>query len=311
MLFSIIVPVYNAEKFIRRNIESVLTQTEGDFELLLVDDGSRDSSLAICNEYAAADSRIKVLHKENGGVSSARNYGLDNASGDYVMFIDADDYITPNALEICRIYVPEYDIVRFSAIEINTNGKEGTLTIPYAETLNEYIGQIIRRRTIVAVWGGIFRRSLFEQHNIRFNTDIALGEDWLVSGILASKATNIKIESEHHCYIYDRSNENSCTNNLTPEKTCKQLEVVRLLRETIPTGYNHQFNKTTYIITRELIDLFGMEEGRRQISAQCDRIITLDLPSILLLNVGFKKKWRMLKVWHFHRQALAKYRGAK
>ena len=89
---SVIVPIYNTEKYLRRCIDSVLAQTYKDFELLLIDDGSTDSSGAICDEYAALDARVSVFHKENGGVSDTRNYGLDLAQGKYLMFLDADDF---------------------------------------------------------------------------------------------------------------------------------------------------------------------------------------------------------------------------
>ena len=89
-MVSIIVPVYNTEKFLHRCIDSILAQTYTDFELLLIDDGSKDSSGTICDEYAAQDARVRVFHKENGGVSSARNLGLDNARGEWVTFVDSD-----------------------------------------------------------------------------------------------------------------------------------------------------------------------------------------------------------------------------
>ena len=94
---SIIVPVYNAEHTIRRCIESILNQEYTDFELLLVNDGSTDGSGAICDEYAAKDSRIQVIHKENTGVSESRNLALDRARGTYLQFLDSDDWITPDA----------------------------------------------------------------------------------------------------------------------------------------------------------------------------------------------------------------------
>ena len=97
---SVIVPVYNTEQYLRRCIDSVLAQTYKDFELLLIDDGSKDSSGAICDEYAAQDARVRVFHKENGGVSSARNVGLDNAQGEWITFIDSDDYFLSKGLEI-------------------------------------------------------------------------------------------------------------------------------------------------------------------------------------------------------------------
>ena len=96
---SIICPVYSAEKYIHRCLDSILAQTFTDFELLMIDDGSPDNSGKICDEYAEKDSRIRVFHKENGGVASARQIGLDNAIGDYTIHIDPDDWVDPNMLE--------------------------------------------------------------------------------------------------------------------------------------------------------------------------------------------------------------------
>ena len=99
MLVSVIVPVYNAEKYLPACLDSLLAQSLTDFELLLVDDGSRDASGAICDEYAVRDSRIRVFHIPNGGVSAARNLGLDHARGEFVVFVDADDRVMPDHLE--------------------------------------------------------------------------------------------------------------------------------------------------------------------------------------------------------------------
>ena len=90
---SVIVPVYKVEPYINHCVDSILAQTYRDFELILVDDGSPDNCGKICDEYAKKDSRVKVIHKVNGGVSSARNMGLDNAKGEWITFIDADDYV--------------------------------------------------------------------------------------------------------------------------------------------------------------------------------------------------------------------------
>ena len=99
MLFSIIVPIYNIEKYLSRCIDSVLAQSFSDYELILVDDGSPDNCPAICDEYAKKDSRIKVIHKKNGGLVSARQAGIVEAIGDYVFHLDGDDAICPDALE--------------------------------------------------------------------------------------------------------------------------------------------------------------------------------------------------------------------
>ena len=97
-MVSIIVPVYNAEEHLRRCVDSILVQTFSDFELLLIDDGSKDGSAAICDEYTIKDSRVRVFHKENGGGSSARNLGLDNAQGEWIAFVDSDDFIPVRSL---------------------------------------------------------------------------------------------------------------------------------------------------------------------------------------------------------------------
>ena len=108
-MISIIVPVYNASQYLYRCIESILNQTYKDFELILVDDGSTDESYEICKKYANEDDRIRVFHKENGGQSSARNLGLDFATGEYISFIDSDDWIHPQMLEILYKAVTDFD----------------------------------------------------------------------------------------------------------------------------------------------------------------------------------------------------------
>ena len=104
---SVIVPVYKAEAYLHRCVDSLLAQTFQDFEVLLVDDGSPDRSGEICDEYARKDSRVRVFHKENGGVSSARQYGMDHAQGEYTIHADPDDWVEPTMLE--ELYRKEKD----------------------------------------------------------------------------------------------------------------------------------------------------------------------------------------------------------
>lgn len=105
---SIIVPVYKVEKYLKKCVDSILNQTFKDFELILVDDGSPDNCGKICDEYAHKDSRVKVIHKENGGLSSARNAGLDIAQGEYIGFVDSDDWIEPDMYEILYKLIKKY-----------------------------------------------------------------------------------------------------------------------------------------------------------------------------------------------------------
>lgn len=116
-MVSVIIPVYNAEKTVAEAIQSVLNQSYTDFELLLIDDGSKDASLDICKRYATQDRRIKVSHKPNGGVSSARNMGLENARGEFIDFLDNDDCMYPEYLETMVNNIGDYDYLIASYIE--------------------------------------------------------------------------------------------------------------------------------------------------------------------------------------------------
>lgn len=116
---SVIIPVYNAQDFLDDTIKSVLNQTFKDFELLLVDDGSKDCSPEICDKYAVKDPRVKVFHKPNGGVSSARNLGLDNAKGEFIAFADNDDRMFPEFLETMTGNIAGYDLMLSSFVEVH------------------------------------------------------------------------------------------------------------------------------------------------------------------------------------------------
>lgn len=130
---SIIVPVYNCEAMVGKCIESICTQTYKNFELILINDGSTDASGNICEEYSQKDARIKVIHKENGGQGTARNMGLDIADGDYIAFVDADDTVTPDMLEVSLKYISKSnaDLCIFSFIL--DDGLRFQKVIPYAE----------------------------------------------------------------------------------------------------------------------------------------------------------------------------------
>ena len=108
-MISVIVPIYQTERYLPRCIDSILAQSFRDFELLLIDDGSKDNSGAICDWYARQDSRVRVFHKENGGISDTRNFGLDHAKGDYIAFVDSDDYIGHDYLKILMEMAVEND----------------------------------------------------------------------------------------------------------------------------------------------------------------------------------------------------------
>ena len=131
---SVVINMYNSEKYLRKCIDSVLAQTFTDFELILVNDGSKDHSLDICKEYAEKDKRIRIVDKENGGLADARNAGLDAAKGKYLEFIDADDWIEPDLLEKCvtKLHETDADIVIFDIYQyFVATGKKEVVSHPY------------------------------------------------------------------------------------------------------------------------------------------------------------------------------------
>lgn len=166
-LISIIIPIYNVEKYLPKCLDSVISQTYTNIEIILVNDGSTDSSGLICDDYALKDSRIKVIHKENGGVSSARNIGLDTASGDYVMFVDSDDYVEVDFCEKSLKMALEMnaDIVSFGFYRERIDGtrKEVKTVCPRTVSPSEGIKELITKKDYIYnfLWNKIFRLNLF------------------------------------------------------------------------------------------------------------------------------------------------------
>lgn len=183
VLISIIVPIYNSEYSLHRCIDSILRQTYESIELLLIDDGSVDLSGDICDEYAKKDSRIRVFHKNNGGVSSARNVGLDNAAGDYITFCDADDFLQTRFLEsfASNSYLGEdSDLLIGGSIWLNEKGEKCVEEddIPVGVYLPKDILPIYLYGKIFNVpWGKLFKSSVISKYGIRFKRDMRVAED--------------------------------------------------------------------------------------------------------------------------------------
>lgn len=167
---SVIVPVYKVESYIHQCIDSILNQTFTDFELILVDDGSPDKCGEICDKYAKKDSRIKVLHKENGGLSDARNFGIDVAKGDYITFVDSDDDIDRNMYQdmVCHLEKNNLDIICCDTYLVRGNKKKFKPRYDSDKIFNknEAIIEVLNGTLDNAAWNKIYKRYLFE--NIRY-----------------------------------------------------------------------------------------------------------------------------------------------
>ena len=200
---SIIVPVYKAEKYLHRCVDSILAQTFTDFELLLVDDGSPDSSGTICDRYAAADPRVHVFHKPNGGVSSARNLGIDNARGEWITFVDADDFISPSYCNIdlstnCDIIITDYKIS-----EVDNTITDST---PFVGNISDgvipFLAANLQCNLFRVPWGKFIRRTAIG--DIRFTPSQRIGEDtvFMLNLLTATKAISITNDG---CYYWQQS----------------------------------------------------------------------------------------------------------
>lgn len=168
MLISVIVPVYNTESFLPACIESILSQTYQDIELLLIDDGSTDRSGAICDEYAAKDSRVRVFHKENGGVSSARNLGLDQARGEYIHFVDSDDLVLQGSYQYISevIFECSPDVICFNYVRDACNNNALIISDgKYYDSIIDFAKQCYIR---VSMCFKIVKRQFIEAHKTRF-----------------------------------------------------------------------------------------------------------------------------------------------
>lgn len=184
---SIIIPIYNIEKYIAKCIDSVIAQTFTEWELILVNDGSTDNSGKICDEYALKDSRIKVIHKGNEGVTATRDRGVKESKGEFLFFIDGDDYISENALElfINKQKENDVDLVRGSFCKISEKGEISReyITNKNINTKEEWFEYIVEN-AIWSIWNNLIKKEIYCKY-VNVPNDITLGEDLISSSQLA------------------------------------------------------------------------------------------------------------------------------
>lgn len=262
---SIIVPVYNAEKTIGRCIESILNQEYTDFELLLMNDGSKDSSGDICDRYAAKDSRIRVIHKENTGVSDTRNQALDLARGTYLQFLDADDWITPNAtrlfVETAETYHCDLVISDFYRVVGERVSRKGDIDDDCVLTKEEFAAHMIEDPADFyygVLWNKLFRRDIIEEHHLRMNPEISWCEDFMFN-LEYIRYAEVFYALQVPIYYYVKTKGSLATQSISITKTIKMKLMVF---EYYNNFYKHVLNEKDYEknraqVYRFLIDAAG------------------------------------------------------
>lgn len=212
-LVSIIVPVYKVEQYLKRCMDSILNQTYKNIEVILVNDGSPDNCPALCDEYAKIDSRIRVIHKENGGLSSARNVALGTVKGDYVFFVDSDDWLALDTLEVLNEYLEkDYDMISFQRTYlIEEKVVEKGEKNPKDMDVSQYIDASFLGRYDFFVTTKIFKTEVF--NNVRFLE----GRNYEDLEIMHRLFLNMKkvVGLDYFLYYYWKGNEGAITNTIT------------------------------------------------------------------------------------------------
>lgn len=225
-LISIIVPVYNVEQYLSCCIESILAQTFTNFELLLIDDGSKDRSRDICEKYASKNNHIKVFHKKNGGVSSARNMGLDNARGEWIAFVDSDDIVSNLYLQNMASAIMDEDMMVLSNYHKNTKTYK-TIKLDNVTLHNEEIVRYFIDNNILALsapYSKLYKRSVIKNNSIRFPEGIQMGEDAIFIMQYLNHVTSVAVIDV--CDYTVRNTENSLSSKYYPfEKEWECYEV--------------------------------------------------------------------------------------
>lgn len=246
-LISIIVPIYNVEKYLNKCIDSIISQTYKNIEIILVDDGSPDNCGKICDEYAKKDNRIKVIHKENGGVSSARNVGIENSNGEWIAFVDADDWIEKEYIfslankakdENADIALCTYNRVTGNIIEkINNFNKKNELNA------EEYLIMALNPQTGFGYcWIKLFKKNIIK--DTRFDRSLLVAEDALFN-IQISKNINKAVVLSENLYNY-RNNENSVVKKFDEKYVKKYLNAMKKNKKYIFDNYQKDSIKQSY-----------------------------------------------------------------
>ncbi len=266
-LISVIVPVYNVENYLSKCIDSILAQTYTNLEIILVDDGSPDNCGKICDEYAKKDSRIKVIHQENGGLSAARNAGLDTATGDYIGFVDSDDYIEPD------MYNCLHNSIINSKVKIACCGRFREITSNYSvkafccERATEFnikeafSEMLLQQRVDVSVCDKLFSRDLL--YDIRFPVG-EINEDVVVVFELIKKSNGI-IHSGDVFYHYV-SREDSICHSEYNEKKYVAIKHLNQIKDSFLSPYpslEREFKIYSCLVVHSLIlDVLSLKKGK-------------------------------------------------
>lgn len=250
---SVIVPVYKAEQYVGECIESILVQTYTNLELILVDDGSPDNSGIICDQYAKTDSRIKVFHQKNGGVSSARNYGIEHATGEWLCFVDSDDTVDSNYIEyLAKGFNYSSDVDLVIAGYRNVDEKSSLLSIrkfderEYSTDIASLLSKSELNNTINSPVCKLFKKEIIIKNNIKYNSSLSYGEDHIFVLEYAQYVRAIYLSNKVVYNYFHRSNDSLTGIACNPNEMIKYVIEVKKAYELLNKKLNSDIYQRMY-----------------------------------------------------------------
>ena len=281
MQYSIIIPIYNAEATLHRCLDSLVGQQFSDYELLLINDGSTDDSDAICREYANTYSCVRYFAKENGGVSSARNLGLEQAKGEYILFVDSDDYVADNYFTAISAAVKDTspDLLLFGYCNLGDKSAEWSTGEFYESTeagVAKQVTSALRRYLFSSLWNKVFKREIINEYQLEFKSDLDIGED---QTYVFEYTMNIKTIASITDILYfeDTANCYSLSRKARPYLTEQLMEVNRRMYEAYrfkehspqaarcyETALSWMTYRSVYSSSKELLKFNYSSKQRRQ-----------------------------------------------
>ena len=274
ILVSIIVPIYEVEKYLSKCIDSIINQQHKNIEIILVDDGSPDSCPKICDEYAKKDKRIKVIHKKNDGVSMARNDGIDAANGEYLVFVDADDYLANDFIVymLSMVYNNNCEFGFSKNCYISNNQEQLNDDIIITDS-DEATSLLLSQQVIVGCWNKIYKTSFLKSNNIYFSNQLFYGEGLNFIIRVANLTSKIAIGNKR-VYYYRKNNSSSATSKFNIDKHYNGEKSLLDIKKIINLNSNIVYRQ--YMIHYTLYCLNAIEDlytnkMQKKYKSDCDR----------------------------------------
>ena len=286
MKYSVIIPAYNSEKTIKRCIESIESQNRSDVEIIVINDGSTDETESICKSLQAEYNNLIYINKENGGVSSARNSGLSVANGEYVMFVDSDDYVDSKCFDTIDKYIKSnadfyqfsFSIVEYERVVETREFSE--CTVNTSDEKEAFISNGVTARSINSPWAKIYKRRIINENNLRFCEDLSVGEDLAFVFSFLISANKFERLSDK-IYFADIENDESLSRKYREylseqliggyESMVKALQKSKIESSSVNQSLAWLFYRNAYSVAKDISKCnFNFPERRKKLKSMCN-----------------------------------------